>query len=47
MSVAFHDAGFCWMNGKVVGTEKALVPAMEPNPSWHCRGDRGLRGRRR
>lgn len=30
MSVAFHDAGFCWMNGEVTGTEKALVSAMEP-----------------
>ena len=30
MSVAFHGAEFCWMNGKVVETEKALVSAMEP-----------------
>ncbi|MGA2768562.1 MAG: branched-chain-amino-acid transaminase [Candidatus Bathyarchaeia archaeon] len=30
MSVAFHGAGFCWMNGEVIGTERALVSAMEP-----------------
>jgi branched-chain amino acid aminotransferase len=30
MSIAFHGADFCWMNGEVVGTEKALVSAMEP-----------------
>jgi len=30
MSLAFHGADFCWMNGEVVGTEKALVSAMEP-----------------
>jgi len=30
MSVAFHGAGFCWMNGEVIETEKALVSAMEP-----------------
>jgi len=30
MSVAFHGAGFCWMNGDVIETEKALVSAMEP-----------------
>jgi branched-chain amino acid aminotransferase len=30
MSAAFHGAEFCWMNGKVVETRKALVSAMEP-----------------
>ena len=30
MSVAFHGASFCWMNGDVIETEKALVSAMEP-----------------
>jgi branched-chain amino acid aminotransferase len=30
MSVAFHGAEFCWMNGEVIETEKALVSAMEP-----------------
>jgi len=30
MSVAFHGADFCWMNGEVIRTEKALVSAMEP-----------------
>jgi branched-chain amino acid aminotransferase len=30
MSAAFHDAEFCWMNGEVVETRKALVSAMEP-----------------
>ena len=30
MSVAFHGAEFCWMNGEVVETRKALVSAMEP-----------------
>jgi branched-chain amino acid aminotransferase len=30
MSVAFHGADFCWMNGEVIETEKALVSAMEP-----------------
>jgi branched-chain amino acid aminotransferase len=30
MSAAFHGAKFCWMNGKVVKTEDALVSAMEP-----------------
>ena len=30
MSLAFHGAKFCWMNGEVVETEKALVSAMEP-----------------
>ena len=30
MSLAFHGARFCWMNGEVVETEKALVSAMEP-----------------
>jgi len=30
MSVAFNGAEFCWMNGKVVETEKALVSVMEP-----------------
>ena len=30
MSVAFHGAKFCWMNGEVIETERALVSAMEP-----------------
>ncbi len=30
MSVAFHGAEFCWMDGEVVETKKALVSAMEP-----------------
>jgi branched-chain amino acid aminotransferase len=30
MSAAFHGAKFCWMNGKIVKTEDALVSAMEP-----------------
>jgi len=30
MSVAFHGAEYCWMNGEVVETRKALVSAMEP-----------------
>ena len=30
MSVAFHGAKFCWMNGQIIETEKALVSAMEP-----------------
>jgi branched-chain amino acid aminotransferase len=30
MSVAFHGAKFCWMNGEIIETEKALVSAMEP-----------------
>jgi branched-chain amino acid aminotransferase len=30
MSVAFHGAVFCWMNGEVIETRKALVSAMEP-----------------
>jgi len=30
MSAAFHGAEFCWMNGEVVETGKALVSAMEP-----------------
>ena len=30
MSVAFHGADFCWMNGEVIKTEMALVSAMEP-----------------
>ena len=30
MSVAFHGAEFCWMNGETVETKKALVSAMEP-----------------
>jgi len=30
MSVAFHGAKFCWMNGEIVETGKALVSAMEP-----------------
>lgn len=30
MSEAFHGAEYCWMNGEVVETRKALVSAMEP-----------------
>jgi len=30
MSVAFHGAKFCWMNGEIIKTAKALVSAMEP-----------------
>jgi branched-chain amino acid aminotransferase len=30
MSVAFHGAKFCWMNGEIIKTEEALVSAMEP-----------------
>lgn len=30
MSVAFHGAKYCWMNGNVVETKDALVSAMEP-----------------
>jgi branched-chain amino acid aminotransferase len=30
LSKAFHGAGFCWMDGEVVETGKALVSAMEP-----------------
>lgn len=30
MSVAFHGAEFCWMNGEVIETKKAFVSAMEP-----------------
>lgn len=30
MSIAFHGARYCWMNGDIVETEKALVSAMEP-----------------
>jgi branched-chain amino acid aminotransferase len=30
MSAAFHGAKYCWMNGKVIETEDALVSAMEP-----------------
>jgi len=30
MSVAFRGAKFCWMNGEIIETEKALVSAMEP-----------------
>ena len=30
MSEAFNGAKYCWMNGEVVETEKALVSAMEP-----------------
>ena len=30
MSVAFHGAKFCWMNGEIIETAKALVSAMEP-----------------
>jgi branched-chain amino acid aminotransferase len=30
MSKAFNGAEFCWMNGSIIETEKALVSAMEP-----------------
>jgi branched-chain amino acid aminotransferase len=30
MSEAFHGAEYCWMNGEIVETERALVSAMEP-----------------
>lgn len=30
MSAAFHGAKYCWMNGKVVETNDAMVSAMEP-----------------
>src|SRR5512136_573935 len=30
MSVAFHGSEYCWMNGEVIKTGKALVSAMEP-----------------
>lgn len=30
MSAAFHGAKFCWMNGEIIETEKALVSPMEP-----------------
>ncbi|MGD2142371.1 MAG: branched-chain-amino-acid transaminase [Candidatus Bathyarchaeota archaeon] len=30
MSKAFHGSEYCWMNGGVIETEKALVSAMEP-----------------
>jgi branched-chain amino acid aminotransferase len=30
MSAAFNGAKYCWMDGRVVETEKALVSAMEP-----------------
>jgi branched-chain amino acid aminotransferase len=30
MSVAFHGAKSCWMNGEIIETGKALVSAMEP-----------------
>ena len=30
MSAAFQGAEYCWMNGEVIETEKALVSAMEP-----------------
>ena len=30
MSAAFNGAKYCWMNGKIIETEKALVSAMEP-----------------
>ncbi|GAF84462.1 unnamed protein product [marine sediment metagenome] len=30
MSEAFHGAEYCWMNGEVVETGRALVSAMEP-----------------
>jgi branched-chain amino acid aminotransferase len=30
MSEAFNGAEFCWMNGEVIETKKALVSAMEP-----------------
>ena len=30
LSAAFHGAKYCWMDGEVVETERALVSAMEP-----------------
>ena len=30
MSEAFHGAKYCWMNGEITETQKALVSAMEP-----------------
>ncbi len=30
MSKAFHGAEYCWMNGEIVETKRALVSAMEP-----------------
>ena len=30
MTLAFHGAKYCWMNGQVIKTEEALVSAMEP-----------------
>jgi len=30
MSAAFRGAKYCWMNGEIIETEKALVSAMEP-----------------
>lgn len=30
MSVAFHGAKYCWLNGEITETDKALVSAMEP-----------------
>jgi len=30
MSEAFHGSKYCWMNGSIVETDKALVSAMEP-----------------
>lgn len=30
MSAAFHGAEYCWMNGEIIKTKDALVPAMEP-----------------
>ncbi|MBS7637822.1 aminotransferase class IV, partial [Candidatus Bathyarchaeota archaeon] len=30
MSAAFRGARYCWMNGEIVETDKALVSAMEP-----------------
>jgi branched-chain amino acid aminotransferase len=30
MSAAFNGAKYCWMNGEIIETEKALVSAMEP-----------------
>lgn len=30
MSSAFRGSEFCWMNGEIIETEKALVSAMEP-----------------
>ena len=30
MSAAFHGAKFCWMDGEIIETDKAVVSAMEP-----------------